>query len=247
MNSFLLLFSIITAISVLVSGGLLLVRRWFGDKGRDRDHIQSSVFNFFTTLYAFFIGFAIVTLWSAFLHAKSNVTKEADAIMSAHRISRTMDHSEVFRQALLKYVQSVIEEEWPQMDRGAMSQEANRRFEGIWEAFYRLDPRNGRTADLYSALSEVSQHRLSRAIILEGNLYPPVGVILVFGFVAVIFGLYFINREQTAVSVVFEFMVIFLVLSCLYFIYDIDMPFGGFISVNPEAFRNIYLKMTVMP
>ena len=62
-----------------------------------------------------------------------------------------------------------------------------------------------------------------------------------------VYGLYFINREPTVVSLIYEFMVLFLVLSCIYFIYDLDTPFSGLIILKPEAFQTIYLKLLSLP
>ena len=104
-----------------------------------------------------------------------------------------------------------------------------------------------RPAHLYTNLTEASRQRSSRVTALEGNLYSPVWVILIFGFISVVYGLYFINREPTVVSLIYEFMVIFLVLACIYFIYELDTPFSGLITVKPEAFRIVYLKMLSSP
>ena len=79
------------------------------------EHLHPSVFSFFTTIYAFFLGFAIVTLWSAFLTAQANVTREADSLLVAFRISKTLPNSGTFRQALTDYVKSVVADEWPAM------------------------------------------------------------------------------------------------------------------------------------
>jgi hypothetical protein len=246
-NSFIALFSLITVISVVISGALLLIRRWGKGRWLGQEHIHPSVFNFFTTLYAFFIGFAIVTLWSAFLTAKTNVTREADSLLIAYRTAKTLPGSGAFRQALVTYVKTVVEDEWPRMEKGSMSPDAIRRFDDIWSRFFELPPDPNKSGELYANLSEAGRQRLSRATILEGNLYPPVYVILIFGFLSVVFGLYFLNREPTVVSLIYEFMVIFLVLSCLYFIYDIDTPFSGLVTINAENFRSVYLRMLSLP
>jgi hypothetical protein len=247
MNPFMVLFSVITLISMIISGGLLLLRRRLGGRWRSQEHIQPSIFNFFTTLYAFFIGFAIITLWSAFLTAKTDVTREADGILIVYRTARNLPDSQAFRQALVKYVKTVAEDEWPQMAKGSMSEAANRRFDDIWSKFYELRCDPGKAGELYTNLTAAGRQRLSRATILEGNLYPPVWVILIFGFISVSYGLYFINREPTVVSHIFEFMVIFLVLSCIYFIFDLNTPFSGLINVKPDAFRAVYAKMLSLP
>ena len=247
MNPYLILFSLITLISLVISGALLLIRRKSKGHWRSQEHIQSPVFNFFTTLYAFFIGFALVTLWSAFLTAKANVTREADSLMVVYRTAKHLPNSEDFRQAVVNYVKTVIDVEWAEMEKDAMSPEAGRRFEDIWARVYELKDDPSRSSELYTNLTEAGRQRASRASILHGNLYPPVWVILIFGFISVVYGLYFINREPTVVSLIYEFMVIFLVLACIYFIFDLDTPFSGLITVKPESFQTVYLKMLSSP
>jgi hypothetical protein len=247
MNPFFILFSLITVISVAIAGALLLVRRMLGDRWRGQEHIQPSIFNFFTTLYAFFIGFAIVTLWSAFLTAKTTVTREAESMMIVYRTAKHLPNSEAFRQAVVKYVKTVIDVEWAEMEKDVMSLEAGRRFEDVWARFYELKEDGNKTGELYTNMTEASRQRTSRGAILQGNLYPPVWVILLFGFISVVYSLYFINRQPTLVSLIYEFMTIFLVLACVYFIFDLDTPFSGLIVVKPEAFQDVYLKMLSLP
>ena len=248
MNPYLILFSLITVISVLISGALLLIRRKSGGRWRSQEHIHSPVFNFFTTLYAFFIGFAIVTLWSAFLTAKTNVTREADSLMIVYRTAKHLPGSEPFRQAVVNYVKTVIDVEWAAMEKDAMSPEAGQRFDDIWSRFYELVSLTRTSTANFTPISlKPPGSAPSRSTMMQGNLYPPVWVILIFGFLSVVYGLYFINREPTVVSLIYEFMVIFLVLACIYFIYDIDTPFSGLITVKPDAFRTVYLKMLSLP
>ena len=244
---FLIIFFLIFVISALVAGGLMLIRRRVGHRLKDQEYLHTSIFNFFTTLYAFFIGFAIVTLWSTFLTAKSNVNQEADSIITAYYTSRNLTNSEAFRQALKDYVKTVIEDEWPQMTHDSMSQEASRRFYDILSKFSELGGNSDKIGGIYTNLTEAGRQRLSRAITVKGNLYPTVWIILIFGFGSTVFGLILLNRQQTAVSIIFEFMVIFMVLSCLLFIFDIDTPFSGFIIVKPDAFNAIYQKMLGLP
>ena len=171
MNPFLKLFCLITLISLAISGGLLMIRRWLGGRGRSREHIHPALFNFFTTLYAFFIGFAIVTLWSAFLTAKKDVIREADAMLITYRSVRDLPGAEAFRLALKNYVKTVGDVEWGEMGKGSMSSEAGERFDDIWSAFYALKCDPLKADELSGNLKEAGQQRLSRSTILGGNLY----------------------------------------------------------------------------
>ena len=115
MKMFFLIFCTILAISLLLTGLLYFLRRCFAGPDRTIEHLHPSVFSFFTTIYALFLGFAIATLWSAFLTAQANVTQEADSLLVAYRLSKTLPNSEAFRRSLADYAKSVVDDEWPAM------------------------------------------------------------------------------------------------------------------------------------
>jgi len=246
-SSTLIIIFLIFISSALVSGSLLLIRRRFGHRLKGQEHLDSSIFSFFTTLYAFFIGFAIVTLWSTFLTAKANVNREADALMVSYYTSRSLPNSQDFRRSLKDYVRTVLEDEWPQMEKDSMSQEAGQRFDDVLAKLVGLAGDADKIGAIYGSLAEAGRQRLFRATTVQSNLYPMVWIILIFGFGAVVFGLSLLNRQLTTVSLIFEFIVIFVVLVCLFFIYDIDTPFSGFITVQPDAFNTVYQKMLKLP
>jgi hypothetical protein len=251
MKLFFLIFSIILGLSLFFTGLLYLLRRCFVKTDLAIEHLHPSVFSFFTTIYAFFLGFAIVTLWSAFLTAQANVTLEADSILGAFRLSKTLPNSEAFRRSLTDYVKDVVDDEWPTMAANdTMSEKTQHSLEKVWDKFILLKPADKSDNDIYlevgNRLHVANQQRLSRAQLTQGNLYPPVWVIIIFGFLTVLYGLYFNHMQQTPVRLTFDFMVIFVVLCCIYFIYDIDTPFSGYVVVKPDVFKLIYARMLAL-
>ncbi len=251
MKLFFLIFSVILALSLLSTGLLFLLRRCCANTDLAGEHLHPSVFSFFTTIYAFFLGFAIVTLWSAFLTAQANVSREADSLLVAFRISKTLPNSGAFRRSLADYVKSVVDDEWPAMAAtDNMNEKTQHSLEKVWDNFILLKPADKGDNDLYLAignrLSEASQQRLSRALLTQGNLYPPIWVIIVFGFITVLYGLYFNHMQQNRVRLTFDFMVIFVVLCCIYFIYDIDTPFSGYVIVKPDVFKIVHARMLAL-
>ncbi|MEW6659395.1 MAG: hypothetical protein AB1424_12120 [Thermodesulfobacteriota bacterium] len=251
MKQFLLIFGTIFLISLALTGLLFLLRKIFGEPQKSEEHINPSIFTFFTSLYAFFLGFAIVTLWSAFLTAKTNVTREADSLMISYRLSRDLPNSQGFQKALADYVKIVVEDEWPRMEEDVMSGPAQRQFEKVWEQLRLLRPQSSGDIDRYlnlsNHLSEASKQRFSRELLVGGNLYPPIWVIIVFGFISVCYGLYFFHIQQNLVRLIFDFMAVFVVLACIFFIYDISTPFSGYIVVKPEIFKAVYASMQQLP
>jgi hypothetical protein len=250
MNVYITVFGIIFGVSLSLTVGLFMLRRhaFAGGSGQDGWVLHGVIFSFFASLYAFFLGFCVVTLWNAFSVAKNIAADEANALQTASYLSRAFNEAGGFRAALADYVDTVIREEWPRMDeRGEMSEEAQLRFNRVWDAFRVLKPldKNDNTlyANLGTLLEKASQHRNVRALLLSANIYPPIWVIIIFGFMGVCLGLFCADPMQDKGQVLMVFTVLFTVLSCIYFIYDISTPFSGVLNVPPDAFVNVLERM----
>lgn len=249
---YLMVFSIIFGMSLAIPAMLYaLRRRTLKSPASSRKLISSEIFSLFATVYAFFLGFAIVTLWGTFVSAKNYVNAEAGAVLVSYHLSMPLEHSHGFRQALADYAKSVVDDEWPSMDRdSSMSEQSVKSFDKIWDSFYHMKPADKESYSLYASvgqsLAEINRQRLSRAQTLSGNLYPPVWVILGFGMVGVLVGLLLTNPEQTGSQVAMEVIVVFLILSCVYFIVDISTPFSGVLNVSAEPFREVHAKILTL-
>jgi hypothetical protein len=246
---FITIFAVILLISLLLAGLLFFLDRLLSPTEKTRALVNPSIFEFFTTLYAIFLGFALFTLWSAYISTERHIAKEADALFNAYRSSILLPDSQDFRQTLRDYVAKVIQEEWRQMANGTMSPDAEKKFDRILEQLQ--SQQHGNDRDVYfhilTLLEEVSSLRQSRGLSLRGNLYRPIWVIIIVGFFTILFGLFSLHIRQTAALFIFNFLLLFLLLSCIYVIYDIDQPFSGQISVSPAAFKNILARMPALP
>jgi hypothetical protein len=238
---------VILSITLAISLLMVLIRRWLGFSDRFRDRIQSPQFGFFATLYAFFLGFAIVTLWGNFVAVKSNVPQEAYFLLTAYRLSESLPNSADFRKDIRSYIKTVLDDEWSSMGQGSMSDKADGLFKSIWQRFQELKPADKADYAIYTSiannLNDAQRQRLARALALSGNLYQPIWVILIFGLVATTYSLYFMHPEPNVIQMIFEFMVLFIVLACIYFIIDLDTPFSGLVRVTPDSFREVYKEM----
>jgi hypothetical protein len=194
------------------------------------------------------LGFSIVTLWSAFLVAQADVGKEADALLMSFRLSQGIPQAEEFRHSLVKYVQSIKDSEWKEMDRGFMCADTQQCLNILWKQYYKIRPQDPNDYTCYSNLGNylgiVSKLRLARMLLIKGNLYPPTWVIIIFGFLGIVFVIFFTNIQQVRVKLIIEFIVVFMVSSCIFFIYDLNTPFSGLINVPPDAFEKVYEAMS---
>jgi hypothetical protein len=248
MDGYVLIFGAIFLASLAVPGGLYLLRRGFLRRGRAVRHVSSTTFSLFASLYAFFLGFCLVTLWNDFGTARTVAANEASALLAASYFSRQFNDSGGFRTALAAYAQSVVAEEWPDMDaKLAMNPHTHQLAIQVWDAYRVLAPQDKQDNILYANLGnvllEASRERNARALLLSGNIYPPVWVIIVFGFFGSALALLCANPDQEGWQLVMEFVVVFTVLSCIYFIYDISTPFSGVLNVPPDAFVNVLVRL----
>lgn len=250
MNPYVKAFGAIACVSLLATLGLWALRRRVSriHSGNTGWELNSSVFSLFASLYAFFLGFCVVTLWNAFGVAKTIVAEEANALQTASYLSRAFNEAGGFRLALAEYAAVVIREEWPAMDAtDAMNPQAQLRFNQVWDAYRVLLPKDKADNTLYGNLGTVlenaSRQRNARTLLLSGNIYPPVWVIILFGFGGVCLGLFCANPCLDKGQALMSFMVLFTVLSCIYFIYDISSPFSGTLNVPPDAFVNVLDRM----
>jgi len=247
-----LIFGIILGLSLAAPGFLYALRRKaLARGGASRKLISSEIFSLFASVYAFFLGFAIVTLWGAYGSARSLVSAEAGAVMVAYRLSVPLPGSEGFRQALVAYSKAVVEDEWPAMDRDqSMSVRASDRLGDVWEAFYAMRPKAADDQSYYTglgqAVADLNRQRVARSQTLSGNLYPPVWIILGFGLLGVFVGLLLTNPEQTRSQVAMEIIVAFLMFSCVYFIVDIATPFSGVLNVSSAPFTEVHAGMLTL-
>lgn len=183
MNAYVLVFGAIFLVSLLVPALLYLLRYGCLRCGRAVRHVSSTTFSLFASLYAFFLGFCLVTLWNDFSTARTVVANEASAMLAAQYFSTQFQNAGAFRDALTAYAQSVVDEEWPDMDgKLAMSDHSHRLAVRVWEAYRAMAPQDKHDNILYANLGNVlldaSRQRNARALLLSGNIYPPVWVVI---------------------------------------------------------------------
>jgi hypothetical protein len=246
MNSYGMVFGVIFVASLALTFGIGLLRRLTRKRHAAREPwtLDASVFGFFAALYAFFLGFCVVTLWNAFSQAKIVAAGEANALQAAGCQSLVLPGTDRFRLVLSEYLEAVIGGEWAAMDRnGTMSPRAREHFNRLWEAYRDMTPPAGDAACLYAgiarSLEDAARFRKERALLLSGNIYPPLWVIIFFGLAGMGLAFYCADPGLHRGQALMMFVVFFMVLSCIYFIYDISTPFSGILNVPPDFFQAV--------
>ena len=84
------------------------------------------------------LGFVVITVWEQHETALSNVEDEANTFADLCRLTEWFLEAEKreIQQSVLDYAQSVIDDEWTAMNRGASSSpQATAELDRVWELY----------------------------------------------------------------------------------------------------------------
>ena len=207
-------------------------------------------FGYFTTLYTFFLGFAVVSLWQDYNRADAAITNESDLLVVEYRLSLSLPGTEQLRRALLEYVTYVQEAGWKNMREGCNSDGADALYERIWDRMRDAEPTTGHSHSIYTImlnrLIDLDKLRHQRLLFINGNLYAPIWGIIYMGVVFTVAGFYFIDTDHRGSDVFFMFMMLAMVLGNIFLLYELDTPYSGVIRIEAGKFAGAAAAMRAM-
>jgi hypothetical protein len=229
----------------------LLRRRIACSLSLEQRNLFGTNFGFFTTLYTFFLGFAVVSLWQTYNGADSAITDETDLLVVEYRLSQALPGTDAFRQSLLRYVEAVREPGWAMMRDGEPNDGAGALYDAIWEQLRRIDPpadNPGHSiyALMLSRMIDLNKLRHQRLLLIDGSLYTPIWVIIYMGVAFTIGGFYFIEIGHRPADGYFMVMMLAMVLGNIFLLYELDTPFSGVICLDPDKFSQAARAMQAL-
>lgn len=227
------------AVAVLV---LLVIRgRFRCTMSMEQRNLFATNYGFFSALYTFFLGFAVMTLWQDYNKAAMAITNEADALVVQYRLSLSFEKTEPYRRSLIRYVDFVNTTGWKNMKESLPSDGANDLYDAVWREFRSIRPKNGLDIGTYdimtSQLIDLNKLRQQRLLLINGNLYPPIWIIIYLGVAFTIFGFYFLESGHRPADVYFMLMLLTMVLGNIFLLYELATPFSGFIRLDRGKFE----------
>lgn len=217
----------------------------------EQRNLFATNFGFFTTLYTFFLGFAVVSLWQNYNAADTAITDETDLLVVEYRLSQALPGMEAFRQSLLRYVEAVREPGWGLMRDGNPSDGAEDLYSAIWNNLQRVDPtpsEHGRSVYtlMLSRMIDCNKLRHERLLLIDGSLYAPIWVIIYMGVAFTIGGFYFIETRSRPADLYFMTMMLAMVIGNIFLLYELDTPFSGVICLDQEKFAQAAQAMRAL-
>lgn len=230
--------------SLLSVLGLLLVRRRVTLEFLEAHHEVAGYFvTIYGTLYAVLLAFAVFAVWVDFKEAQSNFELEANQLADLYRMAQAFPEklSTPIQDALLGYLHSVLEDEFPAMAEGHDSPRTFQALQNVWSAYLAGGPTDSKSQIFYDRsierLNELGNYRRLRILKSHGTVPTILWCVLDAGAVLLLGFTYFFGLNLRSQALMTATMAGFLAFS-LYLIYSLNLPFAGLARVSPEAMQH---------
>jgi hypothetical protein len=232
---------VVMAISVL---GLTIVRRFANIEWLKRQHdVASFFFLMVGTLYAVLIAFAIFVVWTQFQDAGSNLEHEANEVGDLSRMSLALPDPlrQNIRLALIDYIDSVLQYEFPAMAEGRESPQTWEAVQKLWDVYNDGDPAGAKAQAYYAEslrhLNDLSNFRRTRLFTSRGTVPPTLWYLLDSGGILLIAFTYFFGHESLRSQAAMTAALAGILAFSLYLIVAYDSPYSGAARVQPTPFQ----------
>jgi hypothetical protein len=228
--------------------GLSIVWRFYPPESADSDAVNAT-FATVATIYALLFGFVLVIVWQATADAGTSVSREANAIVEIDQMAGGFSAESQGRveNATRGYVEAVIEDEWPKLDRGEVSEPAEVALAELWTTYTTMSTAD-RSSPLYAQsiarMNELGDARRAR-LSANGSALPSlVWVLLWAGAVLTLFLAYLFKVDSIRLQRVLLTLLTGVMMLALFLVAALDRPFDDRLPVTTDTFERVQATIT---
>jgi hypothetical protein len=227
-------------VAVSLAGYLLFHRVVKFSISDDERALALTVLPIVATIQALLLAFSAVSAWESYLTAEQSVTEEANVVTGLARDLAVFDSQESLqaRVVLKAYAQSVVDEDWPLLQRGAQPEPGWDRFDAFVRALGAMSPdtpkREALMPQIWSQADKIVTFRRSRIFESQTSITGTLWLVVLAGTIVTILLTYVLplNRFNVAMigALAFAIGLVF------FFVVAMDLPFAGSESLDPAPF-----------
>jgi hypothetical protein len=207
------------------------------------------------TIYAVLLAFVVFVVWTQFNDLRSLVEREANDVADLFRTTQGLPepHRSSLRAHLRRYVDGVLEREWPAMTRHdpAALEHVGCRLEEAWETLRAFEPVSERDAALFgealgrfNELYDVRTQRLTTACL---RVPLPLKLLVYTGAIMTIGSMYLMSVDSFFIHAIMTMAMAGVVTHILYIVYDLDDAFSGGWQIARTPFERVRDAMADEP
>jgi hypothetical protein len=238
---------LIPVIFIITSFVLFFVIQKYFKHALYKDHIPfaSSFSSAMGIVFGIFIGYAAISAWQGYKETSALIEKEAYSLNSIFRalVAYPPDIKSHEEALLIKYVEAVIEKEWPLMRVDKFEIATDKTISEFTETLLLYNPKNNGELVAHQEelrlISEYRQLRLHRIWASKYDIGSPINICLaICAFLLMLhFSLYSMPNRKHHITMIFFLSTSIALL--FYLIYEYHTPFHGFNAIEPKAFIRI--------
>jgi uncharacterized protein DUF4239 len=234
---------IATALSI---GGLVFVRRSVKLSTLESHHeVAGFILAVVGVVYAVLLAFVVVVTWQQFEDARAAADREAALIEGLYRTSGALPTGGPQMQVALRdYTQSVVEQEWPEMEEHHReSRHTDVALDRVWETLGAARPQGRQQTAFYDEavtdLLDTAELRRTRVLTSGTHLPLPVWVVLIAGAVISVGFTYFFGVRNFVAQALMVGALAAMTGLVLFLILSLDLPYTGDVGVGPAAMKDV--------
>jgi len=242
----------ILAFVALVLVGQLLVSRTVKKNVLD-EHRSSAeaMMGVVGTLFSVLIGFMVAGAMTRYQEAQMCAQLEANSVASLFRVARGLSDIDRprIRQFCRKYVDEVIDSEWPMMEKKQRINHGWDTYQQMWESVVAIVPENDRQSNLQqgaiTAMQSIGEQRRERIMLSQMTLPAAQWLVLVLGALITVAFTYVFTSQFPRFHAVLTTLVATALALNIWLLAAYSSPFSGELKINPSMF--LLLKESVLP
>jgi hypothetical protein len=235
---------LLVVFATLCVGGHMTVRRLLPKQiPRQETELAAALMTAISAFIGFMLAFFAIQVWGDYTTADRSVSAEAASAAQLYRdLAVYGEESLPARRALVGYVKTVVEDEWPAMaEHQDMSPKTAATLVVVFRDIAAIEPLTSRETMLYGEalkkLNEVVEHRRARLLAAREDLPPVFWLVALIGS-AIIVGYTFVYPDTRMNQLLIAGLAVSLGLIFV-FILDVEHPYRGEIRVQPTEMRQL--------
>lgn len=232
-------------------GGLWLVHRSVPYEIRCRyNDVAGFIYAAVGVIYAILLAYVVIVVWQQFDATGSTVELEAVATANIfHGVDEFPEPARSnVRDMVRDYVERTVNDDWPAMADGGADEQAGKLAHSLRDVIHQLPADDAHEQVMFDHVlyqyEQVLTQRQLRLFQAGESLHPLLWAMLIIGAALTIGFTYFFGVDSALVHVLMIVGLAFVIGGMLFMIQQVDHPFGGQVSVSPEAFRTVLQTFT---
>lgn len=236
---------VLLAVALPAAAGLALVNRFHPPHRREGwKEIAGFIYAVVGVIYGVLLAFVVIVIWEQFSDAKSDAGAEssiAQTIWHEAGIWPDRTASVALQAAIVAAARRVVEDEYPAMGRGERSESTHLAMNAVWGVVGALRATDDHSAVLLGQiLQDIDEWNRSRARRIEASreeLPGAVWLVLVIGAAITIGFSFLFGLENARAQHLMTALLALLIAMTFFIIIELDHPFRGSVSIEPEGYR----------